>query len=104
MKPKLNLEHLKELHPNDVRKALVIAIIYRKTKVVSYGFNRKIVAYRKFTKHAEEDAIRKAGSRTKGCDILIIRIKKDSTFGNAKPCHNCQILIDKAGINRRDWT
>ena len=52
----------------------------------------------------KQDALNKAGQRAKGADILVIRLKKDGSFGLAKPCFNCEFLINKAEINRRDWT
>ena len=107
-------QHPNTVGKNSVRKALVIAIIYKRKKIISYGFNRRVMTTSKnspinrysktFTIHAEDSAIRKAGSRTKGADIMVIRLRKDGSFGNAKPCFDCQYLIDKAGINKRDWT
>jgi deoxycytidylate deaminase len=104
----LNVKHLYKLHPRDIKKATVIAIIYKRNKIISYGFNRKIMSTTElhhtnqirayWTKHAERDALNKAGIRSKGCEMLVIRIKKDMSFGNAKPCYNCQFLIEKAEI------
>jgi pyrimidine deaminase RibD-like protein len=109
---KVNIKHLYKLHPKDVRKATVIAIIYKGKKVISVGFNRKVMSYHKnefgsytevWTKHAEEDALKKAGSRAKGADLLVIRIMKDRSFGNAKPCYDCQIKLLRAGIPVQNW-
>lgn len=96
-------------HPDDVRKAKILAIIYKRTTIISYGFNRRIMTTSKnehgnytkvFTRHAEESAIRKAGSRCHGANMLVIRLKRDGTFGNAKCCKYCQILINNSGIQK----
>lgn len=112
MKPKKQqskfIRHLEYLHPEDVVKAKVVAIIYRRNKIIAYGFNRRSMSYTTvrhinqrrawWTIHAEDAALRKAGARAKGSEMLVVRIMKDGSFGNAAPCFTCQFLIGKAGI------
>jgi tRNA(Arg) A34 adenosine deaminase TadA len=55
--------------------------------------------------HAEMNVI--AGlprSVTKGATIVIVRIKRDGTIANSKPCNICMSLIKSSGIKRVIWT
>jgi deoxycytidylate deaminase len=105
----INFKHLlNNIHPKDVRKARVIAIIFKRNRVISYGFNRIVMSRTElhhtgqarayWTKHAEADALKKAGRRSNGAQMLVVRIKRDGTFGTAKPCFGCQFLIERAEI------
>jgi deoxycytidylate deaminase len=100
---RLNLEQYWKKHPNDVRKATMLAIIIKHSRVISYGYNkRKFHGHNrsgyKFTWHAEYSAISKAGIRAKGAEMLVLRIRKNGTFGDAEPCKACKYYIEKAGI------
>ena len=78
------------------------AVIYKNNEILSTGFNRwlhlgptKYLPKAKYSIHAEADALFGLSRRlTYGSSIFIFR------QGNliAKPCKNCQHLIDKAGI------
>lgn len=100
------ISELMERHPQDVRKATVLAVIFRRTTIVSHGYNRKVWHYNRaqnsqlFTVHAEASAITKAGIRAKYADILVLRFKKDGSLGISKPCPICQRKIKHAGIVR----
>lgn len=48
--------------------------------------------------HAEVDAILKCRELHNAHKILITRIKKDGTYGCAKPCKICERAIQLAGI------
>lgn len=56
--------------------------------------------------HAEEKVIlqvlRQPGGleRLAGATLYISRVKKDGSLGLAKPCKNCQVLIDSVHIKR----
>lgn len=95
-----------EKHPRDVRKATLLAVIFKRTTIISYGFNRKTFCpnrntkIHRFTIHAEDAALEKAGNRARGADILVVRFKKDGTSGISKPCKQCELHIRKAGIAR----
>lgn len=93
------------LHPRSVKKSTMIAIIFNRNKIISYGFNtRKFYTDGTWTYHAEEQAIKKAGLRAKGAKILVVRIKKDHTYGLARPCKRCNSLINRAGIVKMEYT
>jgi deoxycytidylate deaminase len=91
-------EHLKK-HPKDIRKATMIAFIIRRGKVIAVGYNRKkFASVNRLSYHAEEQVLKKAGSRAFGASILIVRIRKNGMFGNAKPCEKCDMLIRRYRI------
>lgn len=79
------------------------SVIYNKKDIISSGFNRwlhkgntKYLPSCHYSIHAEADALFGLSRRlTYGASIFIYR------EGNllAKPCKNCQRLIDKAGIS-----
>jgi deoxycytidylate deaminase len=95
------LERHRQQHPKEIRSALVIAFILRRGKVVEVGYNRKrFKGSDVWTFHAEEAALRKAGRRAKGAWLIVIRIKKDGTYGLAEPCPRCKVMIGRAGIAR----
>jgi deoxycytidylate deaminase len=91
-----------------------MAIIYKRNKLISYGFNRRTMSRTTvrhtnqtrawWTIHAEDAALRKAGSRAKGAKMMVARIMKNGTFSNSKPCSNCQFLIERAGMRMEDVT
>lgn len=69
-----------------------VALMVRKSRIISIGINYA-------WNHAEEDAIGKcpAGLR-KECVLYSIRISKGGKVSNAKPCKECQELIEREGI------
>lgn len=79
------------------------ACIYKKNTIISTGFNKslhcgptKYLPKANFSIHAEADALFGISRRlTYGASIFIYR------EGNklAKPCKNCQKLLNKAGIS-----
>ena len=98
-----NLYQLLVLHPRDVRKASLVAIITQRNKIVSVGFNRRKFEFTedgRFTYHAEEAALRKAGSRAKNSTMYVFRIKKNGMLGMAKPCSYCQVLIKRHKVRK----
>lgn len=54
--------------------------------------------------HAEEVAIREAGSNLKGAVIYVARINKQGKDRDSKPCIKCSSLIKEAGIKRVVYT
>ena len=78
------------------------AISYRST-VVSTGFNRRKTHPRSPHQykwlHAEMDAIIKARRNPiDGLTMYVVRIRKDGTYGNSKPCRECVQAIRDAGL------
>lgn len=54
--------------------------------------------------HAEEVAIREAGSNAKGAIIYVARVNKQGKDRDSKPCPKCSMLIEKVGIKRIVYT
>lgn len=48
--------------------------------------------------HAEVDAIVRCKDLSKAHKILVMRIRKDGSYGNAEPCAACTLAIKEAGI------
>lgn len=101
-----------------VSNTRLVAAIIHKGKVVSYGKNQYKThpTMIKFSKnphaiflHAEVDAINKAKkvlsredlSKTK---LIVMRILKDGTYANAKPCCGCSKCIEHYGITNVIYT
>jgi deoxycytidylate deaminase len=90
-------------HPHNVRKATVIALIFKGSKIISVGYNRRKfskherLGYR-FTWHAEISALLKAGKRARGCVMYVIRILKNGQIAKSLPCKICKVHIRRAGI------
>ena len=92
-------------HKYDVKKAWLLSIIVKRSKIISVGFNKRMQYWpNRFTKHSEHDVLDKAGIRAKGADLFIFRLKRDGSFGMARPCKNCFLLIKKAGIVNIEYT
>lgn len=80
------------------------AAILKGKKVLSTGTNNENKTSPKaqnITKrlHAEFDALRHNKS-FEGATIYVVRIKKDGSYGMAKPCKHCVKLCRKAGIKK----
>lgn len=87
------------------------AIITKKGKVISWGFNLRknhpnICTEAKLESgvHAEVMAIKRSNTSLKGSTIYIARINKSGNPMFSKPCVNCQAAIDKAGITKIIYT
>jgi len=100
MKIPVDIEKYKDDHPEDVKKAIHFAIILKRNKVISVGYNRLAFPHGgKFTTHAEDAALKKAGKRARGAIMLVFRIRrKDRSIATAKPCYTCAFLMARAGI------
>lgn len=93
---------------SDNRKHKMGAVIAKKGRVVSVGFN----TYKTHTKsrdpyhtiHAELSAILKARRDVSGLDIYIYREIKDGSLGMARPCTHCMEIIKEAGIKNVYYT
>ena len=91
---------------SNVKRGKVGAVIYTsKGKIVTFAANTTFYGNsKKFTIHAEEFAILKLNRlnpyRFKKLNILVVRYRKcDGKLSIAKPCRNCQNLIDLAKMN-----
>lgn len=80
------------------------AVIFRGSKILGVGFNdmdkthpKAMTEERK--RHAEFSAAMNAKRYDlKGARMYVVRLKKDGTMGNAKPCEHCAEQIMLAGI------
>lgn len=90
----------------------VAAVLYRGTRVYSYGLNNPFKTHPKAstpyrTIHAEFDAIMR-GSRKRlelsKLSLYVHRIRRDKRDGMSKPCKWCQRLIEWSGIEVVDWS
>lgn len=91
-------------------RARIGAVIVKGGRVLSTGYNELRYSKRNgrpwASVHAEEMAIVKLLKQPNGLKILagsvlyVSRIKKDGNVAEAKPCLECQELIDAVGIKR----
>lgn len=78
-------------------------------RVLGVGVNRyrnhpsKVMSLDGVSYHAEEVAIRRAGSVV-GATIYVARMTRSGYIGMAKPCERCQELLDEHGIRTAVWT
>ena len=78
------------------------AIVY-KNRIISIGYNKNKTHPKSNTDHntihAELDAIIKVWDEDlSDCFLYVCRIKKDNSFGLAKPCYWCMNLIREKNI------
>jgi deoxycytidylate deaminase len=89
------------------------AIIVKSGRVVGTGFNRfknhphnipvELIKVH-CSRHAEEVAIREAGSNAKGAILYVARVNKQGVDRNSKPCHICSKIIKSSGIKKVIYT
>lgn len=78
------------------------AVIVKKNKVISVGFNTmkthpKCTFWHQRT-HAELSAIIKAKTDLRGCTIYIYREDKMGKLSISRPCYSCMAVIEMVGI------
>lgn len=85
------------------------AIVVKKNKIISVGFNKPHKTnpnspnkYKNI--HAEFDAIWSSEEDLKGASIYVFREHKNGQLASAKPCKDCQKLIEYSGIRRVYYT
>lgn len=71
---------------------------YTKTHTYMAKMAAKEGLYEKVYMHAEIAAILKCQNLSKAHRILVTRVRKDGSYGLAKPCPICQRAIEEAGI------
>ena len=81
----------------------VVAIIFKKDKIISIGVNspktHPIITSPK-TLHAELNAVIKAKKQNiRGASIFTIRTTHSGKLGMAKPCPTCESILRDRGIN-----
>lgn len=82
------------------------ALIINNGQLVGAGYNRVYqIGKTKRTDCAEILALKKTPkSRRKNSIIAVARLRKDGTYGIAKPCNNCKKALSKAGIKKAYYT
>jgi len=85
------------------------AILVRKNKVLSVGYNSRKTSPRMATKmnmvHAELSAILRCPENDlRGCDIIVARARSEGRSGLARPCGRCQDILRRVGIRRVIYT
>ena len=89
------------------------AIIVKSGRVVGTGFNRfknhphnipeELIKVH-CSRHAEEVAIREAGSNAKGAILYVARVNRQGADRNSKPCHICSDIIKSSGVKKVIYT
>ncbi len=84
-----------------------IAMLMKRGKILAVASNRvgsrsRGCGYATYTIHAERNVIKQFGdtSKLKGCDLFVMnisinKISGDKYFKNSKPCHDCQVFLEK---------
>ena|ERR1700757_1783821 len=109
--PRLSKATIKLANASPYGRFRVGAIVANKNKILSMGFNQKKThriqkAYCRFERlepwmHAEVHAISLADKNELiGSDIHVMRVLKDGTLGNSRPCSGCLIALHDFGIKR----
>lgn len=77
---------------SDHKSSWHAALVFKGGALKAFATNR---GYR----HAEVAALNKLWpSERKGCVLLSVRFTKGGLIANAKPCEECQKVIDEAGL------
>ena len=97
-----------------IKKSSHICVLCRGGKILCYGINSNRTRVRSLkyltnehflSLHAEFDAIRhylnRRQKKKRENDLYVVRIRKDGSFSNSKPCEVCQELIQRCGIIKR---
>ena len=89
------------------RTSFHIAMLMRRGKILAVASNRigsrsRGCGYATYTIHAERNVIKQFGdvSKLKGCDLFVMNISfnkmtGEKYFKNSKPCHDCQLFLEK---------
>jgi deoxycytidylate deaminase len=89
------------------------AVIVKGGRVVGTGYNRfknhpgvipENLIKLHCSRHAEEVAIKEAGSNTKNATLYVARVNNQGFSRNSKPCNICAKLIKESGIKKVIYT
>lgn len=89
------------------------AVVVKSGRVVGVGYNKfknhpdvvpESLIKVHCSRHAEEVAIREAGSNAKGAILYVARVNNQGLDRNSKPCVVCSKLIKKSGIKKVIYT
>jgi deoxycytidylate deaminase len=95
-----------------IRKNKIIAVgknkpEYPSQKVLNLAYTYDIEKWKNYPFfHAESDLVTKLPKdiKPKDLEILSIRINRHAQFRLAKPCKNCQKMLDSMGIQKILWS
>lgn len=100
-------------HPEPDRSNKMVAILLKGRRIVAYGYNsekthplgKKITEYHDLycsgKTHAEVAALSRGRS---GDRIFVARVKADGSFGLARPCPVCQLILKQQGVKHAIYT
>ena len=89
------------------RTSFHLAMLLKRGKILATASNRigsrsRGCGYATYTIHAERNVIKQIGdtNKLKGCDLFVMNISinkatNEKHFKNSKPCHDCQLLLEK---------
>lgn len=117
----MNLVKLQELAIQQATKSLGIgsnrnyrlgAVLFdKKRRVVaaecnSYKTHPMVLEFSLYPSlHAEMSCLVHYGlDNSAGCDIIVMRIRKDNSLGCSKPCSSCMEALKFAGVNKVYYT
>ena len=97
--------------PFEIRKSWTIAIVVRGNKIISIGRNTRRLplssvgrdSKKMYSFHAEYNVLKKVRD-AEGADMYVLRTLKKGGFANAKPCINCERIINERGVKRVFYT
>jgi hypothetical protein len=79
-----------------------VATIYRRRRPIATSRNRigtrsSGCGWDDQSMHAERAVVKRLGdlSQLRGCTLEVVRINKKNSVMNSKPCHNCELFLDK---------
>jgi hypothetical protein len=79
-----------------------IATLYRRRSPIAIARNRigtrcRGSGWDDQSLHAERAVVKSLGdiSQLRGCTLEVVRIGKDNGLRNSKPCHSCEVFLDK---------
>lgn len=111
---------LQDWKKDQARPTYHYAFAIKKKKIIAVGKNQpeypsnkafalaKTYGIQKWLKypylHAESDLITKIDEIDRHLEILSLRINRHGEFRLAKPCANCQKMLDQLSINKITWS
>jgi hypothetical protein len=79
-----------------------IATIIQRNRILASATNkigsRKLgCGYSTYTIHAERAVVKRLGdvSLLRGATLLVVRYNKQGEMRNSKPCHDCELFLEK---------
>lgn len=75
-----------------VRRSKILAIAHN-----SIGSRSKGAGYSDMTIHAERAVVKRLGdiSQLRGATMYVVRVNNQGEMRNSKPCHDCQLFLEK---------